>query len=130
MEAGAVFQAASCTTMDSLLEAVAALYEVLAVILAAAPVIFSRGLGNVADLVVDISLEMDAVEVVLVAAGSEVVAVEMEGVALRPLAVSPMVDMELAAVDLAGMEVFGVVSLKHEVGAVLHVPSFWEMAAI
>lgn len=78
LETGAVLQAASGNTVDSMLEAVAALYEVSGT-LAAAPVL-SGGLDNVADFVVEVVLEM-------VALGVEEDAVHLEVVAVHSLAV-------------------------------------------
>lgn len=123
LEAGAVLQVASGTTVDPVLEAVAASYEAAATCIDAAPVLLSSGLDNLADFVVGIVLETVALEV-------EVYPVRLEMSAVN-LVVSSVEMEDLAAhLETAVMDLVGAVTVESEVAAVGDVPNILEVVAI
>lgn len=150
LKPGAVLQAASHPTVDSVFEWVAALYEA-ALTSAAAPVLLSSVLGNVADVLVEVVLEMVALEVEVVAVQVGIVAVHLLAVSLDLLLAVVQLEvaalsLEIGAVDVvvSGVELedlvvnlemvvvdlVGVVTVESEVAAVSDLPTSLEEDAI
>lgn len=81
LEAGTVLLVTSRTTLDPVLEMVAALDEDTATCIDAAAVLLSSGLDTVAGIVVEVVLELVALEVEVVPVSLEAFAVHLERVA-------------------------------------------------